>query len=285
LRRLRFYHEFPLAGVQPAGFRQGEQLKYRIYIDEVGNSDLGSSTNPNQRYLSLSGVILELSYVEDTLFPEMEVLKRRYFNSHPDDPIILHRKELVNKKPPFTALQDPGVENAFNADLLSGLLRWHYIVITVVIDKLQLTEQYQVWRYDPYHYCLKVLIERYVRWLQVRQAVGDVLAESRQGKEDLRLKRSFERIYEEGSDWVSPALIQKHLTSRQLKIKPKANNIAGLQIADIIAHPSYKVALARRNNKAIPRNFGGQIGKLLLDEKYYRSPSGKVDGWGIKWLP
>ncbi len=31
--------------------------KYRIYIDEVGNPDLGSSDDPNHRFLSLTGVI------------------------------------------------------------------------------------------------------------------------------------------------------------------------------------------------------------------------------------
>ncbi len=259
--------------------------KYRIYIDEVGNPDVGSSSNPNQRYLSLTGIILELGYVENTLFPELESLKRKYFHSHPDEPIVFHRKELVNKLPPFEVLRSPDVEQSFNSDLLNNLHQWQYTAITVVIDKLQLIEQYKIWRYDPYHYCLKVLIERYVLWLQAHQEFGDVLAELRGGKEDLRLKKSFERVYEEGSDWVKPELLHKHLTSRQLKVKPKANNIAGLQLADIIAHPSYKVALARRNNDAIPRNFGGEIGQILLSEKYYQSPSGKIDGWGIKWLP
>lgn len=260
-------------------------MKYRIYIDEVGNSDLGSSQNTNQRYLSLTGVILELGYVNDVFYQDLEQLKRNFFKSHPDDPIVFHRKELVNKLPPYSSLRNPAIEDAFNSALLSRLFDWEYTIITVVIDKLQHTEQYQTWRYDPYHYCLKVLIERYVRWLQARHAVGDVLAESRQGKEDIRLKKSFERVYEEGSEWVTPALISEHLTSRQLKVKPKANNIAGLQLADLVAHPSYKVALARRNNEALPKTFGGQIGQILLNDKYYRSPNGKIDGWGIKWLP
>ena len=72
-------------------------MKYRLYIDEVGNSDLGSSKDPNHRYLSLTGIILELDYVSTTAFPAIEALKRDYFDSHPDEPIILHRKELVNK--------------------------------------------------------------------------------------------------------------------------------------------------------------------------------------------
>lgn len=114
---------------------------------------------------------------------------------------------------------EPAVETAFNQELLSLLDRWEYTVITVVIDKLQHTQQYQIWRYDPYHYCVKVLVERYVRWLQRWNVQGDVLAESREGKEDMRLKASFERIYEEGSDWVTPEVIHVHLTSCQLKVK------------------------------------------------------------------
>ena len=35
-------------------------MKYRIYIDEVGNPDLESSENPNHQFLSLTGVIIEL---------------------------------------------------------------------------------------------------------------------------------------------------------------------------------------------------------------------------------
>ena len=34
-------------------------MKYRIYIDEVGNPDLDSSEHPNHRYLSLTGVIFD----------------------------------------------------------------------------------------------------------------------------------------------------------------------------------------------------------------------------------
>jgi len=84
---------------------------------------------------------------------------------------------------------------------------------------------------------------------------------------------------------LPPEVIHVHLTSRQLKVKSKANNIAGLQLADLIAHPSYKIALARRNSEAIPQNFGGQIGAILLKQKYDRGPLNKIDGWGIEWLP
>ena len=81
-------------------------MKYRIYIDEVGNSDIESSDNPNHRFLRLTGVVLELGYVQSTVHPEMENIKQRLFQAHPDEPLIFHRKELLNAKPPFETLRD-----------------------------------------------------------------------------------------------------------------------------------------------------------------------------------
>ncbi len=260
-------------------------MKYRLYIDEVGNSDLGASHDPNHRYLSLTGITLELDYVQSTVFPAIEELKRRYFSSHPDEPIILHRKELVNKKPPFESLHEAGTERAFNHDLLGLLNNLDYVVITVVIDKLEHQTRYQTWRFDPYHYCLTVLVERYVLWLQSKRVHGDVMAESRGGREDRRLKDSFERVYERGSDFIQPDVFAAYLTSRQLKVKPKSNNIAGLQLADLIASPSFRAALARRNNQPLPADFGGQIAQILEATKLHRSPAGQINGWGRKWLP
>jgi hypothetical protein len=73
---------------------------YRIYVDEVGNHDLTHADDPNQRFLSLTGVILESDYTLSVLQPEMDQIKRDFFQRDPDEPVIFHRKELVNKRPP-----------------------------------------------------------------------------------------------------------------------------------------------------------------------------------------
>jgi hypothetical protein len=262
-----------------------QAVKYRLYIDEVGNSDLGASSNPNHRYLSLTGIVLELGYVQEVVFPAVESLKSKYFNSHPDDPVILHRKEIINKRIPFESLRDPIVEQSFNQELLELIRNMEYTVFTTVIDKLEHQQRYQIWRFDPYHYCLTVLVERFVMWLRANSAMGDVMAESRGGKPDLRLKESFLRVYEKGSDFLEAAAFSNYLTSRQLKVKPKSNNIAGLQLADILAYPSYRATLARHNNEKLPDNFGGLIAEILEESKYSRSPRGQIQGWGQKWLP
>jgi hypothetical protein len=124
-----------------------------------------------------------------------------------------------------------------------------------------------------------------VWWLRRRGATGDVMAESRGTKEDKRLKDSFERVCREGTEYVLPEQINGILTSRQLKVKPKAANISGLQLADLIAHPSFKAALAMQTGGRLPENFGGRIAQVLVDLKYDRKRDGTILGWGIKWLP
>jgi len=252
-------------------------MKYRIYIDEVGNPDLGSSDNPNHRFLSLTGVILDLDYIQSVVHPEMESLKRKHFRSHPDEPIIFHRKEMVNRLPPFEALRDDDFRTKFDRELLGLMERWEYTVISVCLDKKKHKETYQTWRYDPYHYCLAVLLERFVFFLGQEGRPGDVMAESRGGKADMRLKASFSRLWEYGTEYVDPSQFQTRITSRQLKVKMKANNIAGLQLADLLAHPSRNEIL--RENGLLQRKVASFAEEVIrfLQLKYYQR-DGKVFG-------
>ncbi len=260
---------------------------YRAYIDEVGNHDLNYADDPNQRFLSLTGVILESTYTLEVVQPEMDRIKRAFFQRDPDEPVVFHRKEMVNRRYPFHSLRDADVERQFNEALLDCLKRWEYRVITVVIDKRAHRDQYRVWRYHPYHYCLSVLLERFVLCLGQIQQRGDVLVESRGGREDDQLKRAYEYLYTRGTSYVSASRFQERLTSSQLKVKPKSANIAGLQLADLLAHPSRREVLI---SSALLRDsrttFGDQICAILHQGKYYCHPqTGQIAGYGQKLLP
>jgi len=141
-----------------------------MYVDEVGNADLRSSDDPNHRFLSLTGVVIGLPHVESLVHPQMEGLKSTFFGSHPDDPVILHRKEVMNRRGPFVSLRDPAVNAAFDGELLGLMRSWDYTVISVCLDKQAHRQKYTVWQYDPHHYCLAVLLERYVYFLNRRGA-------------------------------------------------------------------------------------------------------------------
>ena len=90
-----------------------QKQKYRLYVDEVGNSDLASSNDPNHRFLSLTGVIINLEYVRTDLHSQMEKFKNDFFGSHPDEPVNFHRKEILNAKPPFTKLKNKLIDKEF----------------------------------------------------------------------------------------------------------------------------------------------------------------------------
>jgi len=259
--------------------------QYRLYIDETGNSDTKSAADPNHRFLTLTGVIIHLDYVDKILHPQMEDLKRRYFKSHPDDPIILHRSDINNARGSFYALKNPSVREAFDTEVLRLIGEWNYKVISVIIDKKELLDRYSVWQYDPYHYSLKVILERYVYFLEQNHAIGDAMAESRGGKEDMRLKLSYERLYESGSEYISTLRFHQVLSSKQLKVKNKSSNVSGLQLADLLAHPSRLQMLRTYNLKDedYSQKFAGRIVELLKSK--YLSRGLKIEGYGMKKLP
>ena len=242
--------------------------KYRMYVDETGNSDLKHTDDPNHRFLSLTGVIVDLAHIRETVHPEMEALKVRYFNSHPDEPVILHRKEMVNRRSSFRSLRDDEIRREFDQDLLRRLREWEYSVITVCLDKKKHAETYGGRNNDPYHYCMEILLERFNFWLNRRGAKGDVMAETRGGKEDRRLKNEFRNLWTCGTDRVNPEQFQASLTSRDLKTKTKAANISGIQLADLLANPSRSQILAERG--LLGRRLGEFTEKIIaiLEAKY-----------------
>jgi hypothetical protein len=86
----------------------------------------------------------------------------------------------------------------------------------------------------------------------------------------MRLKKSFLRLWNEGTDYLLPEQFHKVFTSKQLKVKPKANNISGLQLADLIAHPSRNEIL--RDKGLLDRPLAPFATRVvdILQGKYYQ---------------
>ena len=244
--------------------------KYRMYVDESGNSDLNYTGDPNGRFPALTGVVIDLEHVQNKVHPEMESLKATYFDSHPDEPVILHRSDIMNRRGAFQPLRDSRVNNAFGTEVLQRLREWEYVVITVCLDKEKHVKRSGAWSRDPYHYCMEILLERFCSLMGQFHSTGDVMAESRGGKEDRRLKAEFRKLWASGTDSWESESIQHLLTSRELKVKPKNANTAGLQLADLIANPSRSEILAE--NGLLGRELGAFAKEVVevLKEKYYR---------------
>lgn len=127
------------------------------------------------------------------------------------------------------------------------------------------------------------MLERFVLFLHYSQQRGDVMVEGRGGEEDEKLKESYQRLYLNGTDHVLAERWQERLTSRELKVKPKTADIAGLQLADLIAHPSRREFLLENRLIADERDtFGDRICAILRGSKYLRARNGQIYGYGKK---
>ncbi len=256
--------------------------QYRLYIDESGDHYYSESDDPERRYLCLTGCFFELKYYRKEFQPKFEDFKIKHFSRDVDDRVIIfHRKELINKQGHFSSLKDSEKEKKFNSEFLELVKSAKFGVIAVVIDKKSHKERWSDIAVHPYHYCLLALVLRYVGFLNFNNATGDVLAESRGGKEDIQLKSDFTHFHKTGTPYVDASIFQKVLTSKEIKLKKKEHNIAGLQIADILAHPCKQDVLLcyKRIDK-----YYGKFGKRLLEiakAKYNnRAVLNQINGYG-----
>ncbi len=252
--------------------------KYRMYIDESGNSDIGRLDDPSQRFLSLTGVIIDLTHVRRVVSPEMDALKYRYFGKS----VIFHRSEIVNHLGPFGVLKQEDIRSQFDDELLQRLSGWDYTIMTVCIDKKQYAGEGAQQPYDPYQRCLAALMERFHHWLKARSAVGDLMIEARGTREDQRLKQMFRACMD--SDTAAIAVrardLRRTFTSRELKIQPKQARESGLEIADLLANPSRNEILRDQGLLHTPAGpFTSRIMSTALKPKYH-THNGVALGYG-----
>lgn len=83
---------------------------------------------------------------------------------------------------------------------------------------------------------------------------------------------AFLNLKVQGTSYISASRVKKAVS--QLSIKDKKENIAGLQIADLIASPIGRSILAKRN----------KIDYTMIEGKY-RNKGGKYMGYGLVVLP
>jgi len=230
----------------------------------------------HERYLALCGVIFaEANYLK--FQADWEQMKRQFFVGDPDEPVILHRKELMGKSGIFSVFEDETKRAEFDSAFLRIVEEASFTSIIVVINKASHQAIYTK-PLNPYHYCLVALLQRYCFWLGSR--AGDVMGESRGKAEDQQLKAAYSALYSNGDWHQGPALYQKHLTSKDIKLQPKSKNIAGLQLADLLAHPAKTRCILNHGVAGVTESdFGKKVADLFWTKIRKRS-SGDPKGWG-----
>jgi len=259
--------------------------RYRLYFDETGNGDLhAAKKDPNQRYLSLTGLVIRQDIHDSTITERLTKLKRDIFGEANTE-VILHRRNIIDHEGVFAALENNELRTKFDAQFADLVRDLPTPIFTVSIDKQAHLEKYKVWQFSPYHYALTCLLERFVLWLNRMGNLGDVMGEARNPTHDAQLRRAFRYFYRNGTTGRKD-VIQKCLISGELRLQLKATNIAGLQIADLLAHPAHRTYKFIKLGQPVPNDYGASLVTILELSKYDRNwKTGNIEGYGRKWLP
>lgn len=254
--------------------------RYRLYLDESGDHvfhDEEALKEPGHRYLTLVGCLFAQGASYLAFHRALEDLKQKHIPHNPDEPVILHRKDIINRAGPFRHLLDDAASKAFDDDLCSLIDGAKFVLVGVCIDKLRMKQEYPD-PFHPYHLALGLILERYCGLLNHINKQGDVLAESRGGKEDSLLKNAYRHIWTYGTRYHKAEFFQRALTSKEIKLKKKSDNIAGLQLADVLARAVRDDILTEFNLKS---EFLGPFDRrliLIIQPKYNRH---LYDGRGL----
>lgn len=224
--------------------------RHRIYIDESGDHTYKNVSNLATRYLALTAVVVAKKHYDTTIHPALDALKRKHFNYDPDNPVILHRSDIIKRRRWFGVLQDPARSQAWDVDILAFTQSLQAQVFTVVIDKQIHKQNYPTQTFDPYDYALAVLLNRIRGYLNIWTSQADVLAEARGKVEDRQLRDAYDALRTVGGGSYGTAAEFQQVYPDDLIIRRKDQNVAGTQIADLLA-AGQKIDIAIRNGAPV----------------------------------
>lgn len=238
--------------------------RYRLFIDESGDHTYKSVQDLSRRYLGLTGVLIRKSRYDPAIPAALESLKQRFFDYDPDMPPILTRKYIIKRRGLFRVLLDPATNTSWE-DALIEFYRdtLQAQIFTVVIDKHEHQQRYPADTWNPYTYSLAVLLRRIRGFLRIAGSTADVMPEARGEREDNQLLAAYIDLRANGSYWGSGDQYREVYPLDRLLFRRKDQNVAGLQIADLIA-AEQKTLTVQEAGRPLPRAISA-FGQRLND--------------------
>jgi hypothetical protein len=194
-----------------------------LFLDESGDHNL-VRIDPQYPLFVLGGILADRNYAFSSLQESVDRFKDEIFGK---TSILLHTSDITRNRNGFEFLQNSDKRRNFYKRLNALVEGLDFEILAVAIDKEKHVATYGRYAFDPYHFSLRVVVERFVYALRTRRTKGVIYAEARGSDLDEALRSEWARIRREGTGFVKGEHVVRNI--EQMKIVPKRQNIAALQ--------------------------------------------------------
>jgi hypothetical protein len=167
-------------------------------------------------------------------------MKKQLFGS---EKIIVHTADLTRNRNGFEQMKNKAFREKVYRVLNTTMKDLSYQALGCVIRKDEHLNRYGMAALDPYHLSLNILVER-TYFAMGRTGELHIVAESRDSTLDRMLEIAFLEIKVSGTSFLSASEINK--LGIELHIRNKKQDIAGLQMADLLVSPMGRYVLGKQ---------------------------------------
>jgi len=240
-----------------------------LFLDESGDHNL-AKIDPQYPLFVLGGVIADKEYAEGEMQEAVSDFKLRLFGR---DDLILHTADITRNRNGFERLKDKTFRERFYRELNELMGTLDYRVVACVIRKQAHLSRYGLAAVDPYLLSLDILVERFCMDIGEIPKSGMLIAEKRGPTLDRQLELAWLNLRIQGTQYMQAVEIDRRIQA--LTLRGKAENIAGLQLADLVVTPIGRHVLG----KSIKEDY------RIIESKFRHNWRGEVAGYGLVVLP
>ena len=237
-----------------------------LYLDESGEHN-PTVCDPHYPIFVLGGVVVDKDYADGTLAELFDAFKQEVFGN---TDTVLHTADMSRNRKGFEALQDIAFRDAFYDKMNTLMRRLEYRVVACAIRKDDPTYQGLSAR-DLYMVCFDRLVDLFCEEIGEVRDGGMIIAERRGSRP---LDRALEIEWVNLKTWGTPHTPADVISDRiqALNLRPKIDNIAGLQMADLVVSPIGRHYLGKRDAE----DWQIVADKLLRDGAGGEAPDGMI---------
>ena len=239
-----------------------------LYLDESGSSDF---TEKTQNLFVLGGVVVD----SENLRRNQRLIDDFKIKHLGTTDAVLHWSEISNQRNKFGFLRNPELRKGFNDDMNALMEKLQFTVIACVIDKKMWQKKYKDHAVDPYAYSIKILVDRIISLSSFAEKIS-IETEMRGKKQDRQIQLAFDAMRNLGTEFNTANKIKCKIA--KMTGHKKSENIAGLQLADLVLTP-----IKRRLEKRKTGDYSPSCD--IIYGKCIKNKRGDIMGAGIICLP